>query len=146
MVELPPRARDQDARATVRWQTVISLGRPRDVWTLTTLSLVIITSAAVVHSRREVAAAAEESYHAVSPQRLLDTRISFGVADTSRTTPGVPTPIVLPASATGSAAVALNLTVAEANVDGFASAYPCGQEPPLASNVNFRPGQPFPTW
>ncbi|MEO7371847.1 MAG: hypothetical protein ABIZ69_13335, partial [Ilumatobacteraceae bacterium] len=42
------------------------------------------------------------------------------------------------------AAVALNLTVTEPDFDGFATAYPCGQKPPLASNVNFRARETVP--
>ncbi|MEO8266083.1 MAG: hypothetical protein ABI706_11320 [Ilumatobacteraceae bacterium] len=108
-----------------------------------TFILVMITTAAVGGSHHEVAAAGV-SYHAATPLRLLDTRVALGISGTVKTTPRVPTPILLPAAAAGSAAVALNLTVTEPDVDGFATAYPCGQKPPLASNVNFRAGQTVP--
>lgn len=90
------------------------------------------------------ARAAIAPYHAVTPQRLLDTRSAFGVSGAAKTTPAVPTPIRLPPAATGAAAVVLNLTVTEPAVDGFATAYPCGQQPPLASNVNFKGDQTVP--
>jgi poly(3-hydroxybutyrate) depolymerase len=53
-------------------------------------------------------------------------------------------PIVIPAAAAQAAGVALNLTITEPVSDGFATAYPCGSQPPLASNVNFRAGQTVP--
>jgi len=104
----------------------------------------LVTTTAAVAGYGEHAAAAGPAYHAATPQRLLDTRVGFGITDAAKTTPGVPTPIILPAVAAGSAAVALNLTVTEPDDDGFATAYPCGQKPPLASNVNFVGGQTVP--
>ena len=83
-------------------------------------------------------------YQAISPQRLLDTRIAFGTASDSMTSPGVPTPIALPDTVAGAAAVAVNITVTAPTGDGFATAYPCGQTAPLASNVNYRAGQTVP--
>ena len=90
------------------------------------------------------ASADSVSYQAVTPQRVLDTRVAFGAATNAKTTPGVPTPIVLPAFTAGAAAVALNLTVTESDQDGFATAYPCGQDAPEASNVDFLAGQIVP--
>ena len=103
-----------------------------------------ITIAAFASSPAVTASAASSSYQAVTPQRLLDTRFAIGIAGTEKTAPGVATPITLPAEATGAAAVALNLTVTEPDADGFATAYPCGQDPPETSNVNFRAGQSVP--
>ncbi|MGZ4738423.1 MAG: carboxylesterase family protein [Ilumatobacteraceae bacterium] len=91
-----------------------------------------------------MASAASASYQAVTPQRLLDTRAGLGAASNSKTTPGVATPILLPAITAGAAAVALNLTVTESDEDGYATAYPCGQDPPVASNVDFLAGQIVP--
>ena len=107
------------------------------------LAFVMATTVAVVGPGL-TARAAIASYHAVTPQRLLDTRSAFGISSAGKTTPGVPTPIRLPTAASGVAAVVLNLTVIEPADDGFATAYPCGQQPPLASNVNFRGDQTVP--
>ncbi len=106
--------------------------------------IVIVAATAMALGPGLSARAASESYHAVTPQRLLDTRIAFGTSSTAMTTPGVPTPISLPAAASGVAAVVLNLTVTEPAGDGFATAYPCGQQLPLASNVNFLAAQTVP--
>ncbi|MCU1399318.1 MAG: putative thermolysin family peptidase [Acidimicrobiales bacterium] len=38
-------------------------------------------------------------------------------------------------------AVALNMTVTEAQFAGFVTVYPCGGDPPLASNLNYSAGQ-----
>ena len=89
-------------------------------------------------------AAAGVSYQAMTPQRVLDTRFAIGTTAIAMTTPGVPIAVVLPAEVADAAGVALNLTVTEPVADGFATAYPCGVEPPLASNVNFRAGQTVP--
>ena len=107
------------------------------------LAFVLAASGAVIGPGL-TARAAIASYHAITPQRLLDTRTAFGISSAAPTTPGMPTPIRLPTAAMGVAAVVLNLTVTEPADDGFATAYPCGQEPPLASNVNFRTDQTVP--
>jgi hypothetical protein len=43
--------------------------------------------------------------------------------------------------ADGVAAVTLNLTATGPTAAGYLTAYPCGTAPPLASNVNYAPGQ-----
>lgn len=115
----------------------------RGVRLLGTLVLVVGATGGVLGSAEKVAAVAA-AYHATTPQRLLDTRIAFGVAGTVKTTPGVPTEVALPADSAGADAVALNLTVTEPDAAGWATAYPCGLDLPLASNVNFRAGQTVP--
>jgi len=74
----------------------------------------------------------------LSPARLLDTRqTGFSVA-------GSVTPVhVAGNGGVGGAAtaVALNVTVTEAQQPGFATVYPCGAPIPLASNLNFVTGQ-----
>lgn len=70
-------------------------------------------------------------------------------ADDSRLTNSAPLPALnvravvltgafVPADAT---AALINLTVTEPGDFGFLTAYPCGTEPPLASNLNFVPGE-----
>lgn len=83
-------------------------------------------------------------YTAVGPVRLVDTRYGTGVAQGQVAGRGsFPVQIAgnngLPNA--GIAAVALNVTVTGAQGAGYLTAYPDGQQPPLASNVNFGPGQ-----
>jgi hypothetical protein len=82
---------------------------------------------------------------AVAPVRLLDSRNAIGVPTRSRAiadsttalhvvgTGGVPT--------TGAQAVTLNVTVDQPETGGFVTVYPCGQNVPTASNLNYGPGQ-----
>ena len=81
----------------------------------------------------------------VTPQRVFDTRdgtggrtgalpFGQGVDVTVAGVAGVP--------ATGVLAVALNLTVDQPNQAGYLTAYPTGTAAPVASNVNFTPGNP----
>jgi subtilisin family serine protease len=66
------------------------------------------------------------------PTRVLDTRTAGSFAtDVS----------IAPAGGAGAGGVALTLTVVEPTAPGFATVFPCGQPPPLASNVNFVAGQ-----
>jgi cell wall-associated NlpC family hydrolase len=71
-------------------------------------------------------------FEAQAPVRLTDTRAKGGVAAN-----GVLT-VPLPNAQTGVAA--LNITVTGPWSRGFITAYPCGTARPLASNVNFAPG------
>ncbi len=78
---------------------------------------------------------------AVTPTRVLDTRIGLGAAkavapyaDQAVTVTGG----VVPADAT---AVLLNITVDVAAAPGWVAGYPAGVTAPLVSNVNFVPGQ-----
>jgi hypothetical protein len=63
-----------------------------------------------------------------TPVRLVDTRESGRSPDLS-----VPVP-------DGASAVAVNITATGATSPGFVTAYPCGGEPPVISNVNVAPG------
>jgi uncharacterized delta-60 repeat protein len=81
-----------------------------------------------------------------APVRLLDTREGIG-APLRMYRAGE----VLELDVTGVAgvpddatAVALNVTVTQPQAAGFLTVYPCGQTPPLASNLNFRRGQTIP--
>lgn len=123
-----------------------SVGHRRHVPTHVGVAFVttIVGVAAYVSSAAATASAAGTSYQAVTPQRVLDTRLAIGISGTAKTAAGVATSIILPVEATGAAAVAFNLTVTEPDADGFATAYPCGQDQPETSNVNFRAGQSVP--
>jgi hypothetical protein len=65
----------------------------------------------------------------VPPTRLVDTRAT-GRAST----------LTLPAPA-GASMVAVNITATGADAPGYVTAYPCGGELPLVSNVNVAPGE-----
>lgn len=87
------------------------------------------------------------SYQALSPTRILDTRISLG---RNGTTP-VPADSALELQVTGHggvpefgvSAVVLNITATDATAAGFVTAFPGGDRPrPTASNMNIEaPGQ-----
>lgn len=72
-------------------------------------------------------------YTAQTPVRLLDTRGGAIGATFS-----------VPTSAAPGHAVALNVTVTAPASDGYLTAYPCGVEIPIASNLNFTAGQTVP--
>ena len=71
-------------------------------------------------------------FHQQVPTRLLDTRQTG-----ARLAGGGVAALTFPA---GQEAVALNVTLAEAGGEGFATAWPCAELRPLASNLNFVPG------
>ena len=70
-----------------------------------------------------------------APVRLVDTR--SGVGGAARLQPE--TELVVPVGS--AAAVALNVTAAGPQAAGYLTAYPCDQPRPVASNVNYAPGQ-----
>lgn len=71
-------------------------------------------------------------FHQQVPTRLLDTRQTGG-----RLARGGVTALTFPPA---HEAVALNVTLTEAGGEGFATAWPCAEPRPLASNLNFVPG------
>jgi hypothetical protein len=79
-----------------------------------------------------------------SPQRAVDTRGAAvrvgGAAIQEVAVAGV---FGVPADAAG---VALNVTITGAISDGFATVFPCGQQIPTASNVNYVKGQDIPNF
>ena len=79
------------------------------------------------------------TYHGVAPERLVDTRQTVPIAAGTSLTVPVTGRAGLPAD--GVAAVTLNVTATGATDAGYLTAYPCGTAPPLASNVNYAPGQ-----
>ena len=75
----------------------------------------------------------------LSPARLLDTRETG-----PRLTGGTPKAVkVTGVGGIGGTAtsVVLNVTIVGPELGGFATVYPCGEEPPWASNINFAPSQ-----
>ena len=92
------------------------------------------------------------SYAPINPGRVIDTRAGHPTADGTAEGGGPASagsvtaiPIIgrvgVPASAT---AVVLNVTVTEPAIAGYATVYPCGTEPPTASNLNYTPGLTVP--
>lgn len=82
-------------------------------------------------------------FRPLTPARVLDTRIGVGAAARPL---GAGETLRLPLAGvggvpTGARAVAINLTVTETAGAGFVVAYPCGSSVPLASNLNFGPGE-----
>ncbi|MGE0879879.1 MAG: S8 family serine peptidase [Acidimicrobiia bacterium] len=81
----------------------------------------------------------EGSFHAVAPTRIYDSRTTTKLAANDARPITVAGVGGVPSS--GAAAVVVNITVTETEADGYATAYPCGTTPPLASNVNFQRGR-----
>ena len=85
-------------------------------------------------------------YSALPPARILDTRIGLGAPAVK---PGPASTVELQVAgrggvpATGVAAVVLNVTVTEASATSFLTVWPGGARP-LASNLNYGPGQTVP--
>ncbi|HEX3622441.1 MAG TPA: VCBS repeat-containing protein [Acidimicrobiales bacterium] len=85
--------------------------------------------------------------HALSPTRILDTRAGTGApagpVGTAATLPVAVTGVA-GVPATGVSAVLLNVTVTQPTAGGFLSVFPSGTTRPLASSLNFAPGQTVP--
>jgi hypothetical protein len=92
------------------------------------------------------------TYTALNPARLLETRPGFPTADGQSAGADVRpagsvtvVPIAgrngIPAGAT---TVVVNVTATEPTGAGYVTVYPCGIDPPLASNLNFVAGQTIP--
>ena len=85
-----------------------------------------------------------KSFHTVTPCRVFDTRNPAGPWGGPRLEAGVDRPFVVggrcgvPATAR---AVSVNVTVTEPTAGGFLVLYPVGGAAPLASTINFQPGQ-----
>jgi SpoIID/LytB domain protein len=83
-------------------------------------------------------------FEPVTPARVLDTRTGLG--SNTAAALGASCALALPIAgvggvpATGVSAVAVNVTATGAQAPGFLTVYPCGVDRPLASNVNYGPG------
>jgi hypothetical protein len=82
---------------------------------------------------------------AVAPLRLLDSRNAVGVPTRSRANADSTTTLHVAGiggtPATGAQAVTLNVTVDQPETGGFVTVYPCGENVPRASNLNYAAGQ-----
>ena len=92
------------------------------------------------------ASAGLAAFEAQTPTRLFDTR--YGPGPLGKLAPGQTLDVQVVGEAgvpsSGVSAVVLNLTATEASGDGFVTAFPSGQVPPLASNLNLVAGQTAP--
>jgi hypothetical protein len=82
---------------------------------------------------------------AVAPVRLLDSRNAIGVPTRSRANADSTTTLHVAGTsgvpAVGAQAVTLNVTVDQPATGGFVTVYPCGENVPKASNLNYAAGQ-----
>ena len=84
-------------------------------------------------------------FDAVTPTRLMDTREGLGgVALGPGETRNLRVTGVGDVPSAGAGAVSLNVTVTEPTASGFLTVWPAGRSQPLASNLNFVPGQTVP--
>ena len=83
-------------------------------------------------------------FHPVSPERLLDTRSGLG-APAGAVPGGTSVDLMVDGRGGvppfGVTSVVLSVTVTEPVAAGFVTVYPCGQELPTVSNLNFSAGQ-----
>jgi trimeric autotransporter adhesin len=94
----------------------------------------------------------ETSYRPINPARVLDTRPDHTTVDLLQQATGLAAAgSVTELKITGRAgvpgdatAVVLNVTVTEPTAPGYATVYPCGTQPPTASNLNYTPGLTIP--
>ena len=96
---------------------------------------------------------AGNSYHGLTPARLMDSRAGLSTIDgqflgTGPIGSGGSTNLTVvgrgSVPATGVGAVALNVTAAGPTIAGYLTAWPAGAPRPTASNLNFVPGQTVP--
>jgi subtilisin family serine protease len=88
-----------------------------------------------------VAGAAEPLFTGFAPVRVLDTRPTGRVASESITEVPIRGRSEIPS---GANSVVLNVTVVDPLSAGYATVFPCGDDPPEASNLNFVAGQTVP--
>jgi hypothetical protein len=79
-----------------------------------------------------------EDVTAISPTRVLDTRLGLG-APTGPLVTGVDLSVAVPAPA-GATAAMVNITAVDALADGWIKAWPCDGPRPATSSLNFTPG------
>ncbi len=85
------------------------------------------------------------AFTSLAPGRLLDSRTGSGQKLGPSATVDLTVVGMLGIPTTNVSAVVLNVTVTEPTRPGYITAYPTGGSPPLASNLNFFPGQTVPT-
>lgn len=81
---------------------------------------------------------------AVTPTRLLDTRTGLGFGAARKVSGGETVELEITGAADTTRAVALNVTVTEPEGEGFLTAFPCDQNRPRVSNLNYVAGETVP--
>ncbi len=82
------------------------------------------------------------AFAGITPRRVLETRSATGAIGYGGGKPTAGETIEMtPNVADRSAVVALNVTAVDAEAPGYLTAWPCGTDRPVASNVNFTNGQ-----
>ncbi|MFM7871576.1 MAG: hypothetical protein ACKPBG_07830, partial [Actinomycetota bacterium] len=95
-----------------------------------------LVSGLIVVPARATTPVAQQGFQAVTPWRILDTRVDsfpFSADETRRLNLDDHAPV-------GATGVALNITGVDATVPTFISAWPSGERRPLTSVVNVGPG------
>ena len=86
-------------------------------------------------------------YNPLTPSRILDTRFGTG-APVATVGPDATLDLQVTGRggvpSSGVSAVVLNVTAVEPSTTGYLTAFPAGEPRPLASNLNFAPGQTVP--
>jgi hypothetical protein len=84
---------------------------------------------------------------AVSPRRIVDTRSGLGAA-AGRVAGGTSLRVNLAAAGipAGVRAAAITVTLTQPAADGYATVYPCGTAPPLASDLDYLAGASVPAF
>jgi hypothetical protein len=89
------------------------------------------------------------AFHPLPPARILDTRTGLGAPAARLGAGGTISLQVAGAGGVpvgGATAVVLNVTVTEPTAGSFLTAWPTGENRPMASNLNFVAGRRCPTW
>jgi len=98
----------------------------------------------VVDVSGAMTASATGRFSPLTPQRVMDTRVGFGA---NRLDAGQTVELQVAGSAgvpAGATAVTMNLTSVDAAAAGYVTAYPCGAQRPVVSNLNPQPGRTRP--
>ena len=112
----------------------------------TIIAFASLAGLAATASPASAAVAVRGTFTPLDPVRILDTRDGTGVAGQHSGPLGAGAVTQLKVTdvggvpAVGAGAVVLNVTATEAPGDGFITTFPCGDDRPTASNVNFTHG------
>jgi hypothetical protein len=113
---------------------------------ISALSISALLSA-VLFPQTTAAATSTSSYVAVTPSRVLDTRLGIGAPQASVPAYGtvaVQVTGVTGVPSSGVSAVVINVTVTQPSSGGWISAYPDQTSQPSVSNLNFSAGETIP--
>ena len=130
-------------RPRVRRRTVVARRRAAVVLLASALAGLLL----VAVPARPAVAAGEGRFFPLTPSRILDTRTGNG-APAAMVGPGATVGLQVTGRggvpASGVSAVAMNVTVTNPTATSWLTAWPAGEALPLASNLNYTPGQTVP--